>query len=140
MMANEESTEIVCFISPGAEGLVSGRGHTFKNFFNTLGDGWCPTVKTGYIADFLCHCWFLLIVWWGCWSDKKSCTVSDTQVIVKAHGPLVCFPYWTLRIHQEYIIAFQDKINYREITVRERMYKNFMMWWFNMKHRFEKSV
>ena len=26
---------------------------------------------------------------------RSQCTVSDSQVTVKAHGPLVRFPYWT---------------------------------------------
>ena len=71
---------------------------------------------------------------------RTRCTLSDTQVTAKAHGPLVCFRYWTSRIHQEYIIPFHDKLNYREITGRERMYKNFMMRKFNMKDQYEKSV
>ena len=34
---------------------------------------------------------------------------------------IFCIPYWSSGIHQEYIIAFQDKLNYREITGQERM-------------------
>ena len=42
---------------------------------------------------------------------RSQCTVSDTQVTGKTHGPFVCFLYLTSRIHQEDIIAFQDKLN-----------------------------
>ena len=69
MVNKEGSTEIVNFMTPGALGLVSGRGHTFKNFFSTLEDGsdkhkktvliMClliPIAKSGYIAAFICHC------------------------------------------------------------------------------------
>ena len=66
---------------------------------------------------------------------RSQCTVSDTQVTAKAHGPLVRFRYWT----SEYIILFQDKLIYREITGRERMYKNFMNGKFNMKDQYEKK-
>ena len=69
MINKERSTEIVNFMTPGAWGLVSGCGHTFKNFFSTLEDGsdkhkktvfiMClliPLAKSGYIAAFICHC------------------------------------------------------------------------------------
>ena len=68
MNTKEWSSEIVNFMTPGAWGLVSGRGHTFKNF-STLEDGsdnhkktvliMClliPIAKSGYIAAFICHC------------------------------------------------------------------------------------
>ena len=127
---------------------------TFKKFFSTLGDGsdkpkktvlmMClliPITNTAHIAVFLCHCWFLFNIYDGAVDLTRSqCTVSDTQVTGKTHGPLVSFPYLTSRIHQEYITAFQDKLNFREITGRERMYKNFMTWKFNMKIRYEKKV
>ena len=90
-----------------------GRGHIshlvkihyfFKNLYIYFG-GWfrqpkkavlmmctlIPTVFTGYIADFLCHCWFLFILWWDYWyvnmspSNKSisvDCRVSNTQVTV----------------------------------------------------------
>ena len=125
--------------SPGRGVLCQGVADTFKNFFSTLGDGsdkhkktvlmMClliPITKTAYIAAFLCHCWFLFIYDGAVDLTRSQCTVSDTQVTGKTHGPLVYFPYWTSRIHQEYITAFQDKLNFREITGRERMYKKLM--------------
>ena len=50
------------------------------------------------------------------------------------------FSVLDLRIHQEYIIAFQDKLNYREITGQENVYKNSMVWKFNMKGRNKKKI
>ena len=79
--------------------------------------------KTAYIAAFLCNCGFLFIYDGTVDLTRSQCTVSETQVTGKTHGPLVYFPYWTSRIHQEYINVFQDKLNFREITGRERIYK-----------------
>ena len=98
-----------------------------------------PITETAYIAAFLCYCWFLFIYDGDVDLTRSQCTVSDTQVTGKTHGPLVYFPYWTLRIHQEYITVFQDKRNFRETTGRERMYKNFMTKMFNIKNRYEKK-
>ena len=48
-----------------------------------------------YDAAFRYHSWFSFILWWGCWYTNMSpltrsqCKVSDTQVTVKACGPLV---------------------------------------------------
>ena len=96
--------------------------------------------KTAYIAAFLCNCGFLFIYDGTVDLTRSQCTVSETQVTGKTHGPLVYFPYWTSRIHQEYISsAFQDKLNFREITGRERMYKNFMTCKFSMKIRYDKK-
>ena len=59
------------------------------------------------------------------WQEVK-CTVSDTQVTGKTYGrALVYFPYWTSRIHQEYITIFQDKLKFKEITGRERINQKF---------------
>ena len=107
------NSKIVRFVTRGLRGLALGRGHIshlvklyyfFKNLYLYFG-GWfrqdkktvfmmctlIPIVFTSYIADFLCHCWFLFILWWDCWyvnispSDKcigVDCRVSDTQVTV----------------------------------------------------------
>ena len=47
--------------------------------------------------------------------------LSYRQHLSILHIKAYFFPYWTSRIHQEYISAFHDKLNYREITGRERM-------------------
>ena len=113
---------------------------TFKKFFSTLGDGsdkpkktvlmMClliPITNTAHIAVFLCHCCYLFIYYGAFDLTSSQCTISDTQVTGKTNGPFVYFPYWTSRIHQEYISsAFQDKLNFRESTGRDRMYTNFM--------------
>ena len=151
-MANEESIKIVSFITPESGGscvrawltlsktssllCVIFQSNTKRHIDDVSIDSY---YKTAYIAAFFCH-WVLFILWWAVYLTRSYCTVSDTQVTSKTHGLLVCFPYWTSRIHQEYIIAFQDKLNYREITGREIMYKHFMMWKFNMKNQYEKSV
>ena len=65
MIANEESTEIISFITPGAGGLCQGVTIRSKTSL-LLGDGsdkhkktmMClliPIVKTGDIAAFVCH-------------------------------------------------------------------------------------
>ena len=41
--------------------------------------------------------------------------------LLHLHVLFFCIPYWSSGIYQEYIIAFQDKLNYREITGQERM-------------------
>ena len=53
-------------------------------------------VLRGYGAAFLSHCWFLFILWYGAvdiqiWAllTWSQCKISDTQVTVKACGPLV---------------------------------------------------
>ena len=71
MMANEESTEIVNFMTPGVGDLLPGCGHKshivqmhyFSKTFSTFGmvqtnAMMClliPIVLTGYIAAFLSH-------------------------------------------------------------------------------------
>ena len=55
MMANEETTEIVSFRTPGPGGLVSGRGHTFGDGSNKV-LMMCLLIPIDYIAAFFSHC------------------------------------------------------------------------------------
>ena len=56
---------------------------------------WHAIVLRDYNVAFLCHCWFSFITWWAVdiqiWAllTRSQCKVSDTQVTVKACGPLV---------------------------------------------------
>ena len=126
-MATEESIKIVSFITPGAGGgLVSGRGWHFQKLLLYFGWWFRQTQKdilmmclfipitkqlilqlSSAIVDFYLFYDGLLI-----WQEVSVQSLILMQVTGKTHGPLVCFLYWTSRIHQEYIIAFQDKINY----------------------------
>ena len=81
MMIKEGSTKIVHFV---AGVRMEGCGHIshFNDYrlsytlskYSTL----VHIILREYNIAFLCHCWFLWILWWGCWyaymspSDKKS--------------------------------------------------------------------
>ena len=110
-MSKEGSTKIY-------QGLMLGRGYishyseyalsTTLSIYNTL----IAIVLREYNAAFLCHWFFLFILWWGSWyatvdfylfydsaadmrkrapltKIRSQCRVSDTQVTFKALEPLV---------------------------------------------------
>ena len=83
MMTKEGSTKIVNFMTPGVGVLKLGLGHmshyskyvlssTLSIYFTI------DIVLKNYDAFFLCHYWFLFLLWLGSWyakmspSDKKS--------------------------------------------------------------------
>ena len=98
-MTKEGCTKIVNFMNPQAGVLVQGCGHmscsenalsSTLSLYSTL----IVIVLRDYDAAFLCYCWFLFILWWGCWYawtllSRHNCKVSYTQVTVKARGPLI---------------------------------------------------
>ena len=124
-MANEKSIKIVSFITPGSGGScvmawltlsktssllwVMVQTNTKDIFDDVPIDSY---YKIAYIAAFFCH-WVLFILWWVFNLTRSHCTVSDTQVTSKTHRPLVCFTYWTSRIHYCFSRQNQLKGNYR---------------------------
>ena len=66
---------------------------------------------TGYNAAFLCHCWFLFILWKVCWCESMSiltrsrCRVFNTQVTVTYTSFLFNFAHVFLLLEKD--VAFR---------------------------------
>ena len=98
-------------MTPGAGILMLGHDHISHcyseyvlSFTLSIYTTLVALVLRNYATAFLYNCWFLYILWWAVdmqvWSllTRSQCRVSDTQVTVKAHGPLVLLGY-TKDIH-----------------------------------------
>ena len=85
MMTKEWSTKIVNLLTPGAGVLMLMRGHISQNSEYASSSSLliysiliAIVVLRDWYAASQCHCWFLFILWWGCWyanmntSNKKS--------------------------------------------------------------------
>ena len=121
-MTKEGSTKIVNFNTPMAEVLMLGRGHisnfseyvlsSILSIYSTL----IAIVLRDYDAAFRYHSWFSFILWWAVdieiWAllTRSQCKVSDTQVTVKACGPLV------LRIDSNIYYYFYQRYMNRQRT------------------------
>ena len=91
------------FITIGAWGLMLGHGyrsHYSENALSSTLTIWITfiaIVLSEYNAAFLCHCFFYIFndmaadmqIW--ALHTRSQCRVSDTQMTVKALGPLVIF-------------------------------------------------
>ena len=96
-MTKEGSSKIVNFMTPGAGVLLLGRGHiclyseyalySTLSIYNTL----IAIILRDYNAVFLMPLLILFAVDMQIWASltRSECKVSDTQVTVKACGPLV---------------------------------------------------
>ena len=112
------SKNIVNYITIRAGCLMLGRGYISHYSEYALSSSlsiyitFIAIVLREFNAVFLCHCWFLL--YYGAadmqiWAllTRSQCRVSDTQVTVKALGPLVhcgkCTISWRKIKHPECI-------------------------------------
>ena len=104
MSTKEGSTKFVNLMTPGVGVLMLGHGHiSHYSDYDYVVSSTLSTYSTliaimlrDYDAAFLYHRWFPFIPWWGCCQiqilaplTRSQCKVSDTQVTVKACGPLV---------------------------------------------------
>ena len=84
-MTKEGSAKTVNFISSAARGLMLGRGYICLYcdyaLFYTLSIALVAIVLREYNAAFLCHCWFLFILWLASWYANMSSS-DNTQVTV----------------------------------------------------------
>ena len=135
MMTNDESTEIVSFITTGAGGLVPGCGlkshivkmHYFfqklllyfggymkkiQYFSQTQKDTFDDVpVDSCCINRFYCSCLLPLFYDGAVHLKNSQCTVSDTQVTIKAHGPLVLSRLNIFSCICIYVLAFSTFCN-----------------------------